>query len=364
MFRRPRNGTNGSGGADGPAPASEHLIDLRAVVKDYVTDAGPFRALDGVDLQVDRGEFIAVVGRSGCGKSTLMNMITGIDRATGGTVTVAGQDLAGLSEGKTAEWRGRTIGVIFQFFQLLPTLTVVENVMLPMDFGGLWTPRERFERAMELLDRVGMADQARKLPSSTSGGQQQRVAIARALANDPPLIVADEPTGNLDSATADVVFAQFESLVDQGRTIVTVTHDAELAPTDATDGPHGRRHDPRRDARARPTEVEPRVRSVRWRKALRDLGEPPDPIAPRRALDRRRRVRGRHDRGRQRDAPVGPHERLRGEPALVGHDLRRTVRPGLRRQHPEHARDRRCRGPPERRPSACSTTTARTARCC
>ena len=158
-----------------------------------------------------------------------MNMITGIDRATGGTVTVAGQDLARLSEGKTAEWRGRTIGVIFQFFQLLPTLTVVENVMLPMDFGGLWTPRERHDRAMDLLERVGMADQARKLPSSTSGGQQQRVAVARALANDPPLIVADEPTGNLDSATADIVFAEFESLVDQGRTIVTVTHDAELA---------------------------------------------------------------------------------------------------------------------------------------
>ena len=158
-----------------------------------------------------------------------MNMITGIDRATGGTVTVAGQDLADLSEGKTAEWRGRTVGVIFQFFQLLPTLTVVENVMLPMDFGGLWTPRERYDRAMDLLERVGMADQARKLPSSTSGGQQQRVAVARALANDPPLIVADEPTGNLDSATADIVFAEFESLVDQGRTIVTVTHDAELA---------------------------------------------------------------------------------------------------------------------------------------
>ena len=229
MFRRSRNGTNGGVGQDGPAPGSQHLIDLRSVVKDYVTDAGPFRALDGVDLQVDRGEFIAVVGRSGCGKSTLMNMITGIDRATGGTVTVAGQDLADLSEGKTAEWRGRTVGVIFQFFQLLPTLTVVENVMLPMDFGGLWTPRERFDRAMDLLERVGMADQARKLPSSTSGGQQQRVAVARALANDPPLIVADEPTGNLDSATADIVFAEFESLVDQGRTIVTVTHDAELA---------------------------------------------------------------------------------------------------------------------------------------
>ena len=229
MFRRPNSGTSGRVAPDVPDPSSHHLIDLRAVVKDYTTDAGPFRALDGIDLQVDRGEFISVVGRSGCGKSTLMNMITGIDRATAGVVTVAGQDLAQLSEGKTAEWRGRTIGVIFQFFQLLPTLTVVENVMLPMDFGGLWTPRERFDRAMDLLERVSMADQARKLPSSTSGGQQQRVAVARALANDPPLLVADEPTGNLDSSTADVVFELFEAFVEQGRTIVTVTHDSELA---------------------------------------------------------------------------------------------------------------------------------------
>jgi len=209
--------------------ATPHLIDLRGVVKDYLTDAGAFRALDTIDLQVDRGEFVAVVGRSGCGKSTLMNMITGIDRATDGVVRVAGQDLAALSEGKVAEWRGRTVGVIFQFFQLLPTLTVVENVMLPMDFGGHRHPREREGRAMELLDRVGMADQARKLPARTSGGQQQRVAIARALANDPPLLVADEPTGNLDSLTAEVVLDLFRALVDGGRTIVMVTHDADLA---------------------------------------------------------------------------------------------------------------------------------------
>jgi putative ABC transport system ATP-binding protein len=231
VFRR--RGT-GSAATDRKGPRADalpspHLIDLRAVVKDYVTDAGPFRALDEVDLQVDPGEFIAVVGRSGSGKSTLMNMMTGIDRATGGTVTVAGQDLALLSEGKVAEWRGRTVGVIFQFFQLLPTLTVVENVMLPMDFLGRWSPREREARAMALLERVGMTDQARKLPASTSGGQQQRIAIARALANDPPLLVADEPTGNLDSTTADIVFELFESLVDAGRTVVMVTHDAELA---------------------------------------------------------------------------------------------------------------------------------------
>jgi putative ABC transport system ATP-binding protein len=222
-------------GSSAPAPAaadlapSRHLIDLRAVVKDYVTDAGPFRALRDIDLQVDRGEFLAVVGKSGSGKSTLMNMMTGIDRATHGDVWVGGTHLNHMSEGQTAVWRGRTVGVIFQFFQLLPTLTVVENVMLPMDFGGLWTPREREERAMALLEQVEMADQARKLPSATSGGQQQRVAIARALANDPPILVADEPTGNLDSATAEAVIRLFDGLVASGKTIVMVTHDREIA---------------------------------------------------------------------------------------------------------------------------------------
>jgi putative ABC transport system ATP-binding protein len=214
--------------AESPAAPGQHVIDLRGVVKDYVTDAGPFRALGGVDLQVAPGEFVAVVGKSGCGKSTLMNMITGIDRATAGDVWVAGTNLNNLSEGATAVWRGRTVGVIFQFFQLLPTLTVVENVMLPMDFGGLWTPREREERAMALLERVEMADQAHKLPSATSGGQQQRVAIARALANDPPILVADEPTGNLDSVTAQAVIRLFDDLVAAGKTIVMVTHDREI----------------------------------------------------------------------------------------------------------------------------------------
>ena len=214
--------------ADRPL-ADGHLIDLRNVVKDYVTDAGPFRALKDVTLQVDAGEFIAVVGRSGSGKSTLMNMMTGIDRPTAGSLVVGGTNLSRLSESRVAQWRGRTVGVIFQFFQLLPTLTVVENVMLPMDFAGLWTPRERAERAMHLLELVGMVDQARKLPASTSGGQQQRTAIARALANDPPIIVADEPTGNLDEVTAEEVFELFESLVAGGRTIVMVTHDHELS---------------------------------------------------------------------------------------------------------------------------------------
>jgi len=211
------------------ALADGHLIDLRAVDKDYVTDAGPFRALKSVSLQVDAGEFIAVVGRSGSGKSTLMNMITGIDRPTSGSVVIGGTNLSALSESRVAQWRGRTVGVIFQFFQLLPTLTVIENVMLPMDFASLWTPRERQQRAMHLLELVGLADQAKKLPMSTSGGQQQRAAIARSLANDPPLIVADEPTGNLDSVTAEEVFTLFRRLVDEGRTIVMVTHDHDLA---------------------------------------------------------------------------------------------------------------------------------------
>ena len=209
--------------------ADGHLIDIRDVTKDYLTDAGPFRALKSVSLQVDRGEFIAVVGRSGSGKSTLMNMITGIDRPTSGSLVIGGTNLPGLSESRVAQWRGRTVGVIFQFFQLLPTLTVVENVMLPMDFAGLWTAKERQERAMHLLELVELADQANKLPSSTSGGQQQRAAIARSLANDPPLIVADEPTGNLDSTTAEDVFTLFQTLVDEGRTIVMVTHDPDLA---------------------------------------------------------------------------------------------------------------------------------------
>ena len=230
MFRRSRNGTNGGVGQDGPAPGSQHLIDLRSVVKDYVTDAGPFRALDGVDLQVDRGEFIAVVGRSGCGKSTLMNMITGIDRATGGTVTVAGQDLAGLSEGKIAEWRGRTVGVIFQFFQLLPTLTVVENVMLPMDFGGLWTPRERHDRAMDLLERVGHGRPGAQAAVEHVGraaaargdrpraGQRPAAARRRRADRQPRLRDRRHRVRRCSSRSST-----------QGRTIVMVTHDAELA---------------------------------------------------------------------------------------------------------------------------------------
>jgi len=205
------------------------LIELRGVVKTFSSAAGKFTALKGVDLQVRAGEFVTIVGKSGCGKSTLINMITGIDRPTSGEVIVGGKTVNTLSEGQTAVWRGHTIGVVFQFFQLLPTLTAIENVMLPMDFGKMYAPAQRYERAMRLLEQVDMTEHAHKLPLSLSGGQQQSVAIARALANDPPLLAADEPTGNLDSKTAESVFRLFENLVDSGKTILMVTHDNDLA---------------------------------------------------------------------------------------------------------------------------------------
>jgi putative ABC transport system ATP-binding protein len=211
------------------AAGSAPVIDLREVVKDYATGAGSYRALDGVTLKVAPGAMVAIQGRSGCGKTTLLNMITGIDRPSGGAITVAGMDLRRASENELARWRGRNVGVVFQFFQLIPTLTVAENVMLPMDFAGRGSPRERRERAAELLALVEMTDQADKLPLATSGGQQQRIAIARALANDPAVVVADEPTGNLDSSTAAQVFGIFRRLADTGRTVVLVTHDPELA---------------------------------------------------------------------------------------------------------------------------------------
>jgi ABC-type lipoprotein export system ATPase subunit len=208
---------------------NSHLIELQDVVKTYHGAAGEFTALKGIDLKVDTGEFVSVVGRSGSGKSTLINMITGIDRPTSGQVLIGDTVVHTLSEGELAVWRGRSIGVIFQFFQLLPTLTVIENVMLPMDFCDVYSMGERQERAMHLLEQVEMADHAHKLPSAVSGGQQQRVAIARALANDPPILVADEPTGNLDSKTAESVFRLFERLVDEGKTILMVTHDRDLS---------------------------------------------------------------------------------------------------------------------------------------
>jgi putative ABC transport system ATP-binding protein len=205
------------------------LIDLNNVVKIYETDAGEFVALKGVDLEVGRGEFVSVVGKSGCGKSTLLNMITGIDRPTSGEVIVNGTPIHELSEGDMAKWRGGNVGVVFQFFQLLPTLTVLENILIPMDFSRLYAPRDQQERAMDLLAQVGIVEHAYKMPSELSGGQQQRAAIARALANDPPIIAADEPTGNLDARTAEAMSQLFERLVSSGRTILMVTHDEDLA---------------------------------------------------------------------------------------------------------------------------------------
>lgn len=210
-------------------PAGVPLIELAEVVKAFEVEAGTFYALRGVNLSVNCGEFVAVIGKSGSGKSTLINMITGIDRPSSGQVLIGGTAVHSLTENELAMWRGRNIGVVFQFFQLLPTLSVLDNIVLPMDFCDCYEPDERPVRALELLELVGLADQAAKLPTALSGGQQQRAAIARALANDPPILVADEPTGNLDSATADVVFSLFENLVAQGRTILMVTHDKDLA---------------------------------------------------------------------------------------------------------------------------------------
>jgi putative ABC transport system ATP-binding protein len=211
------------------AAAPKALIDLHGVTKIYESEAGPCQALKSITLQVHSGEFVAVVGKSGSGKSTLINLITGIDRPTSGELWVAGFPIHKLTEGKLAVWRGRSVGVVFQFFQLLPTLTVVENVMLPMDLSRSFRFGERKKRAMRLLEAVEISDQARKLPANISGGQQQRVAIARALANDPPVVVADEPTGNLDSHTSHAVVSLFERLVERGKTVLMVTHDMDLA---------------------------------------------------------------------------------------------------------------------------------------
>jgi putative ABC transport system ATP-binding protein len=211
------------------ADTHKALIRLRDVVKVYEKGEVPFTALHHVDLDVWPGEFVGLIGKSGSGKTTLINMITGIDHLTSGEIWVGDTPIHTLNENRMAVWRGKTIGVVFQFFQLLPTLTCIENVMLPMDFCSVHLPQARADFALHYLEQVEMAQHAHKLPSALSGGQQQRVAIARALANDPPLIVADEPTGNLDSKTADSVFALFERLVADGKTIVMVTHDKDLA---------------------------------------------------------------------------------------------------------------------------------------
>jgi putative ABC transport system ATP-binding protein len=201
------------------------MIQLRSVTKTFETPAGTFPALRGVDLDIGPGELVAVVGRSGSGKSTLLNLMAGIDRPSSGTVAVGGAALGALSNDRLAAWRGRAVGIVFQFFQLLPALTAAENVMLPMDFAGTPPPAERHRRALELLARVDVSEQADKLPATLSGGQQQRVAIARALANDPPIILADEPTGNLDSMTGAAILELLGELSAAGKTVVLVTHE-------------------------------------------------------------------------------------------------------------------------------------------
>ncbi len=204
-------------------------IRLRGVVKDYPSAAGPFRALKGIDLDVAPGEFVGIIGKSGAGKTTLINVVTGVDHLTAGEVWVDETPVHRLDENRLARWRGSRLGIVYQSFYLMPTLSLLQNVMLPMDFCGRFRPRQSPGRAMELLREMGLEEHARKLPSQISGGQQQRVAIARALANDPPILVADEPTGRLDSATAEAVFQIFLSLVAQGKTILMVTHDPSLS---------------------------------------------------------------------------------------------------------------------------------------
>ncbi|HEV8133087.1 MAG TPA: ABC transporter ATP-binding protein [Pyrinomonadaceae bacterium] len=205
------------------------MISLQNLSKEFQTPAGSFAALKNINLDINRGEFVGLIGKSGSGKSTLLNMIGGIDRPTTGKVSIANTEIQDLKEHKLAVWRGRTVGFVFQFFQLLPTLTAVENIMLPMDFNGTLPVRERRTRALSLLARVGVENQADKMPVTLSGGEQQRVAIARALANEPALVLADEPTGNLDSVTAHSVLNLFRTMATAGTTVVIATHEPEIA---------------------------------------------------------------------------------------------------------------------------------------
>jgi putative ABC transport system ATP-binding protein len=207
----------------------EPIVQVCGLVKSYQVGDDEVTVLKGISFSVEQGEFVSIVGPSGNGKSTLLNMITGIDHPNGGDVIVAGQRVTRMSEDELARWRGENVGIIFQFFQMLPSLTLLNNVVLPMELAGKYPPKERRQRAMRLLETVGLSSQAHKLPGAVSGGQQQRAAIARALANDPPLLVADEPTGNLDQASAHSVFDLFQKLIAGGKTILMVTHDKELA---------------------------------------------------------------------------------------------------------------------------------------
>jgi putative ABC transport system ATP-binding protein len=205
------------------------IVQIKDVVKNFPSGGGVVTILKGISFDVKNGEFVSIVGPSGNGKSTLLNMITGIDRPSDGQVIVTGREVHRMSENQLAAWRGQHVGIVFQFFQMLPSLSLVQNIILPMDLARKFPARQRSNRAMALLETVGLADQANKLPGMVSGGQQQRAAIARALANDPELLVADEPTGNLDTRNANDVFDLFSQLVEQGKTMVMVTHDKELA---------------------------------------------------------------------------------------------------------------------------------------
>lgn len=233
MYSSTTNGkgkrVNGKRDGNGAADRSGALIAFERVSKRYQTSAGAFTALQDVSLTIDRGEFVSIVGKSGSGKTTLINLLTGIDQPTNGQIFVDGTAVHHLEEGRRAVWRGHTMGIVFQFFQLLPTLTVLENVRIPMDFSGVYDNGARDERAHYLLSLVGLHEHAHDLPAQLSGGQQQAVAIARALANDPPIIATDEPTGNLDTASAGNVIRLFENLVRDGKTILMVTHDDDLA---------------------------------------------------------------------------------------------------------------------------------------
>jgi putative ABC transport system ATP-binding protein len=214
--------------AGSPQP-EQALIRLRQVTKAYQTAAGDFPALKGIDLEIYPGELVGVLGKSGAGKTTLVNLISGVDHLSSGEVWVGDVAVHQLNENQAAKWRSRNLGVVYQSFQLMPTLSLMDNILLPLDFSGQYRGKRSAKWAMELLRQVELEDHAGKLPSAISGGQQQRVAIARALANDPPIIVADEPTGRLDSVTAETIFEIFESLAHQGRTIIMVTHDASFA---------------------------------------------------------------------------------------------------------------------------------------
>jgi putative ABC transport system ATP-binding protein len=209
---------------------NQPIVSLKNIAKSFPVGNDEVTVLHDISLDIHKGEFVSIVGPSGNGKSTLLNMVTGIDRPSDGQVVVTGRDIHAMSENELAKWRGQEVGIIFQFFQMLPSLSLLQNVVLPMEFAKKFNASERRDRAMHLLEMVGLDDQANKLPSMVSGGQQQRAAIARALATDPPLLIADEPTGNLDAGTAQQVFDLFMSLVEeQGKTMLMVTHDKDLA---------------------------------------------------------------------------------------------------------------------------------------